>query len=155
MSSTEMSRDVAPSQERAKRILIGFGITTLLGLTMAGWYVGGRILAIQKVHAAPKPKTVVATPAPSPLTAVPVPAPPVEESKHAGQRYLQLAALGPHSTKDYLKMLNSRGMHPIVAPGPEANLFRILIGPYPDKSALEKEQQALQTAGIEALVRIY
>ena len=72
-----------------------------------------------------------------------------------GERYLQLAALGPHATDWYVPELESKGMHPIVAPGPEERVFRILIGPFPDRVERKRRQEALDAAGIEYIVRAY
>lgn len=188
MSSIDLPGDaIDPAPElvararrsRVKRILVSFGVTTILGFALAGWYVGGRIFAIEKVHAAPAPKTLTAVPVPAapvaqaeaapiplaePKPAEPKPAEPNPAGAapswnavdpQAGETYIQLAALGPHSTTDYLQALAGWGLHPRIAPGPSANLYRILIGPYPDKTAREKEQQDLQAAGIETIVRVY
>ncbi len=72
-----------------------------------------------------------------------------------GDLYLQLATMGPNSTNDYLKTLDARGIHPRIAPGPSENLHRLVIGPYPDKAALEKEQQELEAAGIQFIAHRY
>lgn len=159
MSGTEMPIGPTASQLRAKRILIGFGATTLIGLALAGWYVGGRILAIEKVHAAAASKPIIAVPvsASSSVDPKPVEAPPASDAVNPqpGEIYLQLAAMGPRTAKDYLKTLGSQGIHPRIAPSPATNVYRILIGPYPDKAALEKERHLLQSSGIEAIVQIY
>ena len=41
-----------PAKMQAKRVFIGFAATITIGLAVAGWYVGGRIFAAEKVHAA-------------------------------------------------------------------------------------------------------
>ena len=187
MSSMEtISGEIQPNPEtpadsakqQAKRVFIGFAATITIGLAIAGWYVGGRIFAAEKVHAAAieKPaaagpvivKSVEATPVVEPIVAEPInvapkTAKPSETATPAwdtvepqsGDLYLQLAAMGPNSTKDYLKALDAKGIHPRIAPGPSENLHRLLIGPYPDKAALEKEQQELEAAGIESIARRY
>ena len=191
MSSVEMSNEavqqhaeypIDPARKRAKRILAGFGATTAVGLVLTGWYVGGRIFAVQKVHAAvASAKPATSTPAPKPVAAIPVAAAPVAaapaaevpaakkagESKIAdsaawtvftpqpGEIYLQIAALGPHSTDDYMKILAGKGISARVAAGPSENLYRVLIGPYADKAARQKRQEELQAAGIETFVRAY
>lgn len=188
MSSMEPAKDriqpnpniaADPAQKRAKRVFVGFAATVVVGLAMAGWYLGGRIFAVEKVHAAAMARPLVATPATVPTVANPVPPPlaiaepvvveaqPVAEqpadakpawntvNPAAGELYLQLAAMGPNSTNDYLKVLDAKGIHPKVAPGPSENLHRLLIGPYPDKATLEKEQQELEVAGIQFIARRY
>ena len=202
MSSMETTNDAIqpnpqtpadPAQKRAKRVFIGFAATVTVGLALAGWYLGARILAVEKVHAAAIVKPLVATPAPvpvpvteiaaaepldedqvqdeqpaaapvaaAPVAVAPVPPKPDEAppawntvAPQSGELYLQLAAMGPNSTNDYLKILDAKGINPKVAPGPTGNLHRILIGPYPDTATLEKEQQELEGAGIQFMARRY
>lgn len=169
MSSMETINDeIQPNPEipadsatkQAKRVFIGFAATITIGLVIAGWYVGGRIFAADKVHAAAaiaKPiSSTEATPVAEPV-AVPTEAPSAWTTvdPQPGDLYLQLATMGPNSTNDYLKALDSQGIHPRIAPGPSDNLHRIVLGPYPDKAALEKQQQELETAGIQFMARRY
>ena len=172
-----------PAQKQAKRVFIGFAATISIGLALAGWYMGGRIFAAQKTRTVTIAKAVpvaapVANPAPSPVVvAEPVAAEPIVEpvtvpaekanpsntetpawntvDPQSGELYLQLAAMGPNSTNDYLKTLDAKGIHPRIAPGPSESLHRILIGPYPDKAALEKEQSELEAAGVQFMARRY
>jgi cell division septation protein DedD len=180
-SNPETPADLAKKQ--AKRVFIGFAATITIGLVIAGWYVGGRIFAAEKVHAASviaRPVAAVPVAAPTPVVAKPVDVASVTEpvavatdaaksetapvapapvwnrvEPQAGDLYLQLATMGPNSTNDYLKILDAKGIHPRIALGPSENLHRLLIGPYPDKGALEKEQQELEAAGIEFIARRY
>jgi cell division septation protein DedD len=156
------------AQKQAKRVFIGIAATITVGLALAGWYLGGRIFASEKVHAAaitkpaaPAPviapviaQTIEATPVVEPVTVAPASAWDTVEPK-SGELYLQLATMGPNSTNEYLKVLDANGIHSRVAPGPSENLHRLLIGPYPDKAALEKEQQELEAAGIQFMARRY
>jgi cell division protein FtsN len=154
-----------PAKMQTKRVFIGFAATITIGLAVAGWYVGGRIFAAEKVHAAAIVQPVSSAPAPVPVVAKPVDvtesAAPIETpawntvEPQPGDLYLQLATMGPNSTNDYLKTLDAKGIHPRIAPGPSENLHRLLIGPYPDKAALEKEQQELESAGIQFIARRY
>ena len=154
------------AQQQAKRLFIGIAATITIGLALAGWYVGGRIFAFEKVHAATKTqivpvapapiiaKSVEATPVVEPVTVVPASEWETVEPK-SGELYLQLATMGPNSTNEYLKVLDAKGIHPRIAPGPSENLHRLVIGPYPDKAALEKEQQELEAAGLQFIARRY
>ena len=149
---------------QAKRVFIGFAATITVGLAIAGWYVGGRILAAEKAHAATvvkatavKTAPVVNQPVVTPPKSEPVavqaekakPAPPTTTLKpsdpapgwntvdpKSGELYLQLAAMGPISTKEYLKTLDAKGIRTRIAPGPSEHLYRILMGPYSDMAAL-------------------
>ena len=161
-----------PAQKQAKRVFIGFAATVTIGLALAGWYVGGRIFAAEKAHpvAIAKPVAaarVIAAPVAPATIAEPVTVS-VEKAKpsdsaptwnrvdpQSGELYLQLAAMGPNSTNEYLTMLDAKGIHPRIAPGPSEGLHRLVIGPYPDKAALEKEQQELEAAGIQFMARRY
>jgi len=178
----EIPADSATKQ--AKRVFIGFAATITIGLVIAGWYVGGRIFATEKVHAAAaiaKPvssappqapvstKTVEAIPVAEPVAVPPEASKTSEEATasnsgttawntadpQSGDLYLQLATMGPNSTNEYLKLLDTKGIHPRIAPGPSDNLHRIVMGPYPDRAALEKEQQELEAAGVEFMARRY
>ena len=174
MSSMEtINNEIQPNPEtpadsakmQAKRVFIGFAATITIGLAVAGWYVGGRIFSAEKVHAAAIVLPVSAAPAPVPVVAKPVEvteaAAPIETpawntvEPQSGDLYLQLATMGPNSTNDYLKTLDAKGIHPRIAPGPSENLHRLLLGPYPDKAALEKEQHELESAGIQFIARRY
>jgi len=168
-----------PAQKQAKLVFIGFAVTITVGLALAGWYLGGRIFAAEKVHAAVIAKPVVAAPVEvksveaatvaepiaeavaEPIAepaAEPLPvADPVWDTVDPQPRelYLQLATMGPNSTKDYLKTLDAKGIHPRIAPGPSENLHRVLLGPYPDRAACEKEQHELEVAGVQFIARRY
>ncbi|MGA2599676.1 MAG: SPOR domain-containing protein, partial [Bryobacteraceae bacterium] len=74
--------------------------------------------------------------------------------KH-GEKYLQLAALGPHGTVKFDQELRANGFNPRVAPGPESSIYRIVVGPFPDQSSLEKQRDALEAAGIQSMLRVY
>ncbi len=74
--------------------------------------------------------------------------------KH-GEKYLQLAALGPHGTVKFVPELRASGFNPRVAPGPESSIYRIVVGPFPDQSSLEKQRDALEAAGITSMLRVY
>jgi cell division septation protein DedD len=72
-----------------------------------------------------------------------------------GETYLQLAAMGPRSTEDYLKELAVKGIYPSLGPGPSENLYRLLIGPYAKAAEREKAQRTLEGQGIQVMVRTY
>jgi cell division septation protein DedD len=172
---------VDSAQKQAKRVFIGFAATVTVGLALAGWYVGGKIFAAERTHpvavaiAKPLPEAppsalpaLTAEPA-KVVIAEPVAVQAVEAEKpkpadtlawdnvtpQPGDLYLQLATMGPNSTNEYLKVLDSKGIHPKIAPGPSESLHRLVIGPYPDKAALEKEQRELEAAGIQFMARRY
>jgi type IV secretory pathway VirB10-like protein len=115
-------------------------------------------------------KPVAATPA-APVSAARVAAAPTASSKRkdsveqpfrrhdasprSGEKYLQIAAYGPHALDGYLKTLERKGLRPVVAPGPVDNVYRILIGPFPNSAALEDARSSIKASGIEPILRAY
>ena len=168
-----------PAEQRRKRILKTFSTLLTVGLALAAWYIGARIVGTRKVQAyATAQAQVVKTPTvsqnalttpivvtPPATTATPVEAPkvlakpakvaPREIDPQPGQTYLQLAAYGPRALAAYLATLQEQGFHPLVAPGPSPDVFRILIGPFPSTDALERARVIVQSVGIEPIVRTY
>lgn len=176
----DLETQAKPGQKQSRHVFFGFAATITIGLALAGWYVGGRIFTGEKVHAAVIAKPVSpATPIaiPAVVTAKPVESEAIEEpvvtpaeqpkpagpepvtwnmvDPQSGELYLQLAAMGPNSTNDYLKTLDAKGIHPRIAPGPSQSLHRLLIGPYPDMAALEREQKELESTGIQSIAHRY
>jgi hypothetical protein len=78
-----------------------------------------------------------------------------DASPHAGEKYLQIAAFGPRALDGFLKTLEGQGLHPVVAPGPVDNIYRILIGPFPNAAALEETRSLIKASGIEPILRVY
>jgi cell division septation protein DedD len=107
--------------------------------------------AVEKVKPAPTPVVAQA----SEPTAVPDAAVGEIITPKHGEKYLQLAALGPHGTVKYVPELRASGFNPRVAPGPESSVYRIVVGPFPDQSSLEKQRDALEAAGITSMLRVY
>jgi SPOR domain len=243
-SLTEVKDDARPLASAAKlrkQVFLQFGAMVVLGLALAGWYVGFRIFSgpreervtapvaitvapplpvpaaakpVEKtapplpVAAAVKPVEKTAPPLPVPAAAKPVAkteaplttsaaehkpvavpaastsvtkpvvAPEIiqavktpqpvsrkesaaqpfrrhDASLHAGDKYLQIAAFGPRALDGFLKTLEAQGRHPLVAPGPVDNIYRILVGPFPNSAALEEARRSIQASGIEPIVRTY
>jgi hypothetical protein len=78
-----------------------------------------------------------------------------EASPRAGERYLQIAAFGPKALDGFLKTLEGQGLHPLVAPGPVDNIYRILVGPFPNSTALEEARTLIKSSGVEPIPRTY
>jgi len=173
-----------PAEVLKKKVYIGFGAIIALGLAMTALYIGGRLFAHPAVKTAapvvakaapviPKGTPVVVKEAPVVAKAVAPPAPkpevkpdPLPLPQPSGsmpkvitpqprERYLQLAALGPNYTEKYLPVLRAKGFNAVVAPGPTDNIYRIIIGPFPDQLALEKQRDVLEAAGIQSMLRVY
>jgi len=73
----------------------------------------------------------------------------------AGEIYLQLAALVPHTVLRYLDELHAQDLEPCVAPGPTPELLRVLVGPFPDKESLAKAKAKLDAEKMAWIVRAY
>jgi hypothetical protein len=165
-----------------KRVFVQFGVMIALGLGLAGWYVGYRVFTARAAQ--PPAPIVVVKPipvvAPLPVEAKPVelPAPvapvvpvakPVvaktetprrpfsrrDASPRAGEKYLQIAAYGPRALDGYLKTLERQGLHPLVAPGPADNVYRILIGPFASPAELEEARTLMKASGVDPILRAY
>jgi cell division protein FtsN len=118
---------------------------------------------------APKPAPVQAAPAVAsapPVAPAPIVEPPATNETTAaavtnvitpkpGEKYLQLAANGPTFAGAYVKRLEAKGIHAVMAPGPSNDLYRVLVGPFTDQSSLEKQKDLLDAEGIQHMVRVY
>lgn len=173
-----------PAEVLKKKVYIGFGAIIALGLAMTALYIGGRLFAHPAVRPAaasvakaspvvvPKGTAVVVKEPPIAAKAAPVvapkpevkpePLPPVEQGSkpkvitpQPRERYLQLAALGPNYTEKFVPLLRAKGFNAVVAPGPADGVYRILVGPFPDQLALEKQRDVLEAAGIQSMLRVY
>ncbi len=173
--SAQPTRDA--SEALRKRVLIGFGGIMAIGLAVAMVYIGGRVFAARATHRVPvqvalkpaaspvepiPPIAVVTSPveAPQPAASGPASSEPAPGSRplidpKQGELYLQLAALGPTATDRYVPRLAAVGIHALVAPGPDASVYRILLGPFADRTALELQQRMLEMQGIEPFTRKY
>jgi hypothetical protein len=227
-SAQPLKNAAPPAESEAeirKKVFLQFGAMVVLGLALAGWYVGYRIFAAREatppapvpivkavVPAAVIPTAVVPPVAPEskPIPVIaPQPTPPPVESKpadlpapiapvapiakpvatkvetpkqpaivhqqpipkrkdspaqpfkrhdaspRAGEKYLQIAAFGPRALDGFLKTLEGQGLHPVVAPGPVDNIYRILVGPFPNSTALEETRSLIKSSGVEPILRSY
>ncbi|MCC6862224.1 MAG: SPOR domain-containing protein [Bryobacterales bacterium] len=116
--------------------------------------------------AEPPPPQVVERPAPEPAApaaeskraaaeaparpAAPPPAPAAVPA--SGGLYLQVAAVGRAEADVEVAALKKRGFPATVSPGPN-NLFRVLVGPYPDMGAVGRTKADLENLGFKPIVR--
>jgi len=154
--------------------------TMALGLSLAGWYVGGRILAAEQsspvalasapVASPSRPSAVPlitpkesSAPVSNPTLVQPVQALDVQPEvvEHpvgppAPQVFLEVAGLGAKQDALYVKKLRAKGFSARVDAGStNEDARRILIGPFADRPAVEKAQRKLQAQGILALERAF
>jgi|ERR1700677_2480582 cell division septation protein DedD len=167
-----------------KRIpLVWIPATLTLGLLIAALYLGGRIIASRRAHAAAHTTAHVASNVPKVVPPQPpIIAPPVvaEETKpeikpellapvtteqassdasvitpHGGELYIQLGAFNLEATRRFVQHLRSEKLEPLVAPGPKPEIMRVLIGPFDSRDALNERKAQLQTKGFDTFVRVY
>jgi hypothetical protein len=110
---------------------------------------------------APPPAAPVktATPAQSPV-AQPAPLAAIHPilnliDPRQGEVYLQLAALDRQRSENYLGYLEQNQLHARMAPGPSADLFRIVLGPFPDEAEMLRVKARLDRDSIVNIVRKY
>jgi len=141
-----------PAEALRRRVYMGFAAIVAVGLALAGLYIGGRLFARPKPLQEPLVVAAVAHPAPLPAEAASVS---TLITPQVGEKYLQLAALGPGCTERYVKELEAKGIHVSVAPGPSETIHRVVVGPFADRSELERQRDVLEAAGIQSMLRIY
>jgi cell division septation protein DedD len=165
--STPAAGTETPGAKQRQQVIRAFAGTMAFGLVLASLYVGTRIVSSRKQVSAPRPVVKVATPAPArPIATTVAPAvgkpqePAAKPARrtvtpHPGEKYVQVAAFGPKALDSYLRQLESKGLHPLVAPGPADGIHRILIGPYTNPETLEQTRRTLQVVGMDSIVRSY
>jgi len=148
-----------PVPERKTRgVYVGFATLVTVGLALAGWYVGQRILVAQAPHASTEP-FASARVDPSPAAALrPIPIPPITLPADTAQPillplteyYLQVTALGTAQDLKFLKQLQGRGFKAQLETTPTDQTGLILIGPYADQTAVRRARARLADSGILA-----
>src|SRR5580692_7329832 len=138
MPATDCATDIAPppsqideqiesapapggASKLLKGLLIGFAATVTIGLALAGWYLGVRIVvngSAQQSTAAPLPSV--------------------------GEFYLQVGALGPERDDAFANALQAKGFLAQIQTR-DAGHNRILIGPFLMRSDLDQARQKLQS----------
>jgi SPOR domain len=70
-----------------------------------------------------------------------------------GNMYLQVAAAAQPQAGVVVDTLKQKGFPALLAQGPNATLFRVMVGPFADASTLGKAKAGLENAGFKPLVR--
>lgn len=150
--SADSQREAALWSRRSSKplrgLLFGFAATVTIGLALASWYVGVRIVSADEVTSSNTPAVVppAATPA-TRLTSGSIAqayfVPPTE-------LYLQAAGLGSKRDAIFVKLLQAKGFQAKIDTRDEA-LANVLIGPFSSKAELEQGQRALESEGILAV----
>jgi hypothetical protein len=162
--------DLQGASTPRKSVLVGFAATVTIGLALASWYVGVRIVAANE--AAPVSTALntsaIASASPvapalqPPAVAVPSKQEDVPAIPPPPDLYLQVAGLGPREDASFVKKLAAKGYRARIikstTQGEGATNQEdsgILIGPFVGKRALEKAERKLQSAGVLALEVTY
>lgn len=160
-------RDPQGASRPRSSVLVGSAATITIGLALASWYVGARI--VQANESAPV-STAVEGP---PKAATPVPAgPSTPEAAMAEafwytvpppppELFLQVASLGSRQDTSFVQWLEAKGYPARItksrtgasATGSAADQedSRILIGPFAGPTSLKKAERKLQSAGVLAI----
>jgi len=142
-------------------LLFGFTATVAVGLGLASWYVGARIVATNEAA----PSTTAAS---APVNALPTPIaavspPQVHENSRAdavlyavppADLYLQVDGLGLKQDADFASSLQAKGF-PAQVQMRDGSTTRILIGPFSTHVELEQVQRKLRSTGVLAIETTY
>jgi cell division protein FtsN len=71
----------------------------------------------------------------------------------SGNMYLQVAAVGQPQAGVVVDTLKQKGFPAVLAQGPNATIFRVMVGPFADAAALGKTKADLENSGFHPLVR--
>ena len=70
-----------------------------------------------------------------------------------GNMYLQVAAVGQPQAGVVVDTLKQKGFPAVLGQGPNATIFRVMVGPFADAGALGRAKADLESAGFHPLVR--
>jgi cell division septation protein DedD len=137
-------------------LFFGFTVTVTIGLALASWYLGVRIVAADEV--APPSATQQAPPPVAPIGASPIASVTIASTPVAVappvNLYLQVAGLGPRQDADFVSALQAKGFQGEVQTGDDGSP-RILIGPYSTHTEMEQAQRKLQSRGVLTVETAY
>jgi cell division septation protein DedD len=154
----------APAKPR-KNVLVGFAATVTVGLALAIWYVGVRIVDANEAVPASTAASTQAKVSATPVTPALQPPAAATTSKHEQTTlapappppnlYLQVAGLGPRQDATFMKSLAAKGYRASMIESAggttDQDDRRILIGPFVGHRSLEKAERKLESAGVLAL----
>jgi len=125
-----------------KGVLLSFALTVTIGLMLATWYLGVRIVAADE-----------------PFASAPVrPSDPQRDPKverfwdalPISPLYLQAAGIGPKQDANFARSLRAKGFEAQVQAA-EGGTTRIVIGPFSTHAQMDQVQRKLQSAGVLAV----
>jgi cell division septation protein DedD len=94
--------------------------------------------------------TIVRPPAATPAAEAPLFATPVPQAI-----YIQVGAVEKSVAIILAEGLRKHALDSFVAPGPNGNVLRVLIGPFPDAEAYQKAQNIVDQIGLANFARRY
>ena len=181
--SEERMQQLARRQKRM--LYVSMSATLLLGLTTTASYIRGRMVeatptapsvtrpriatTAKAVNPAPPAVAVAAKRSPlagpEPPSAAALPMQPKAAvvttatlkliDPRAGELYLQLAALDLQRSQNYVGYLDQAQLHARIAPGPSKDLYRVVLGPFPNELEMLRTKARLDQDHIECIIRLY
>ncbi|MBV9768574.1 MAG: SPOR domain-containing protein [Bryobacterales bacterium] len=166
----QLDAEAVSDQYKTRFPLLWIAATIAAGLLIAGIYLGARIVTahLRTNQADARNAMLVKPPLMQPITPAKVePKPPLpaiggapEEpirmiKPKTGERYIQVGALNSEAARRFIERLHTGRLEAHVAPGPNLQLTRVLIGPFTNSDALRAQQTKLRSEGIECFVRKY
>jgi len=161
-SQIEAERRASGGKSKSlKGLLFGFAATVTIGLALASWYVGVRIVAADEI--APSSTPAASSAAPTSAAEPSGAADPSAIAEDAltdaywymappADLYLQVAGLGPNRDEGFVKSLQAKGFPARIQTGIQTgDDTHILIGPYSSRADLEEGRRQLQSAGVLAV----
>ena len=159
-----------------RRIVLSFCATVLIGVLLSAGYLasGTGRAAAHATTTSVSQTTVAPFIASKPPASLPIVAPPraaaiepaarieakekkpaVREPKPAtiGATYLQMAAVDRGVAEVYVEVLRRKGFQALIANGPTADIFRVLVGPVKDAGSLARVKADLQAEGFTSFAR--
>ncbi len=138
-----------------------------LGVISAAAFYAGKNSATKPLTASPEP----AAPAPVSPALIPLPEATILElppdavwrpgitdapliaQPEMGKLYLQIGAVNKGMAVILVEGLRNHGFRSFVAPGPNVNIFRVLIGPLPDQAAYRRAKTAANAIDLGTFAR--
>lgn len=102
----------------------------------------------EKDKAKEEKKKTEAAPPPAPVTSS-KPAVTSSGEPAAGQTFLQVVASTRPDCEIIVDVLKRKGFSAVMAPGPNPDLFRVLVGPLSDAATISKTRTDLEAAGFQ------
>jgi hypothetical protein len=152
----EVSESAPQGTSRPLRgLFFGFAATVTVGLALASWYVGVRLVSADELSAIAPARQGAGTE----IAATPQTVPALNEDSIAEaywytvplpQFYLQVAGLGEKQDAAFVRSLEDKGLRARV-PSSQGDSARILIGPFSTRSAMGRAQRELESRGVLAI----